>query len=415
MQRVTAIVIGAGQAGLAMSHCLSRLGIGHVVLERGRVAERWRSERWDSLRLLTPNWMSRLPGGWSWRGPDPDGFMTMPEVVGYLESYARASAAPVREATAVQAVRRAGAAYLVETSRGTWQARVVVVATGHCDVPLVPAMARDLPPSIHQLTPSRYRKPAALPEGGVLVVGASASGLQIAEELHRAGRAVFLSVGRHTRLPRRYRGHDILWWMDRIGVLDERCAEVKDIARARAQPSMQLVGDPERRSLDLGALHARGVRVLGRTAAAEGAVLRLRDDLAETTGAAQRTLERLLARIDAAADAMGAPAEPEALRPIRLPSSPAALDLAAEGVRTVLWATGYGRNYGCLKPLPGALDDAGEIIHDGGITPLPGLYVLGLRFLRRRKSSFLDGAGADAEELARHILGHLADHGRAAA
>jgi putative flavoprotein involved in K+ transport len=327
--------------------------------------------------------------------------MTMPEVVGYLESYARSSAAPVEEETTVLAVRRApGGDYQVETGRGAWRSRAVVIATGYCDVPLVPAMARNLPPLIHRLTPTQYRNPSALPEGGVPVVGASASGAQIADELRRAGRSVALSVGRHTRLPRRYRGRDILWWMDRIGVLDERCGRVKDIARARAQPSMQLVGDPRGRSLDLGALHARGVRVLGRSAGIEGTVLRLRDDLAETLGAAQRTLERLAARIDLLADAMGAPPEPEALRPIELPPSPAALDLVAEGIGTVLWATGFARDYRWLKPLPGALDPAaGEIVHEGGVTPLPGLYALGLRFLRCHKSSFLDGAGPDAEEL----------------
>jgi len=417
MKRVTAVVIGAGQAGLAMSHCLARRGVAHVVLERGRIGERWRSERWDSLRLLTPNWMSRLPGGWSYQGSDPDGFMTMPEVVAYLESYARSSAAPVEEGTTVLAVRRApGGDYQVETSRSTWRSHAVVVATGHCDVPLVPAMARHLSPTIHQLTPSQYRNPSALPEGGVLVVGASASGVQIADELRRAGRTVALSVGRHTRLPRRYRGRDILWWMDRIGVLDERCSEVRDIARARAQPSMQLVGDPRGRSLDLAVLHAQGVRVLGRSIGIEGTMLRLRDDLAETIGAAQRTLERLAARIDALADAMGAPRDPEALRPIELPASPATLDLVAEGIGTVLWATGYARDYRWLKPLPGALDPAtGEIVHEGGVTPLPGLYVLGLRFLRRRKSSFLDGTGADAEELATHLLHHLSTPSRAAA
>jgi putative flavoprotein involved in K+ transport len=413
MQRVSAIVIGAGQAGLAMSHCLGRSGIDHVVLERGRVAERWRSERWDSLRLLTPNWMSRVPG-WSYRGPDPDGFMTMPEVIDYLEGYAHASAAPVQDGTTVNAVRRVGDRFQVETSRGAWRSRIVVVATGHCHMPLVPAVARRLPAFVHQVTPSRYRNPASLLEGGVLVVGASASGLQIADELQRAGREVSLSVGRHVRMPRLYRGRDICWWLDRIGALDRTIGDVPELARARAQPSMQLIGSRDRRGLDLGVLYARGVRILGRGVTADGAVMRFRDDLPETVAAAQRTLKRLLARIDPAADAMGAPPEPEALRPIRLGPSPAGLDLAAERIRTVLWATGYVRDYGWLK-LPAALDAAGEIIHDGGITLVPGLYVLGLRFLWRRKSSFLDGVGPDALALSEHILGHLAAPSRAAA
>ncbi|MBP2314563.1 NAD(P)-binding domain-containing protein [Azospirillum soli] len=406
MQHTDAIVIGAGQAGLAMSHCLSRRGIDHAVLDRGRVGERWRSERWDSLRLLTPNWMSRLPG-WQYRGPDPDGYMTMPEVVRFLEGYARAGSAPVETGVTVHAVERAGDGYRVETDQGVRRARAVVVATGHCDVPMVPAMARDLPADIHQITPSRYRNPDSLPDGGVLVVGASATGVQLAEELHRSGRPVTLSVGRHTRLPRLHRGRDIMWWMDRIGVLDERADRARDLGRARAQPSLQLVGHPDRRTIDLAALHDQGVRVVGRTAGVDGGRITLCDDLAETTAAAQATMDRLLARIDAFAG----PSKTEGVRPIALPPSPSALDLRAEGIRSVVWATGFRRDYGWLK-VP-VLDAAGEVIHHGGVTPSPGLYVLGLRFLRRRKSNFIDGVGADAEELAEDILGHLAKHGLA--
>lgn len=408
MQHTDAIIIGAGQAGLAMSHCLSRRGIDHTVLDRGRVAERWRSERWDSLRLLTPNWMSRLPG-WRYRGHDPDGYMTMPDIVHFLEDYARVGSAPVETGVTVRAVERAGAGYRVETDQGSRSARVVVVATGHCDVPMVPAVARDLPADIHQITPSRYRNPDSLPDGGVLVVGASATGVQLAEELHRSGRPVTLSVGRHTRLPRVHRGHDIMWWMDRIGVLDERADRARDLGRARGQPSLQLVGHPDRRTIDLAVLHGQGVRVVGRTAGVDGSRLRLCDDLAETTAAAQATLERLLARIDAFAG----PSMAESLRPVTLDRSPTTLDLRAEGIRSVVWATGYRRDYGWLK-VP-VLDAAGEVIHHGGVTPSPGLYALGLRFLRRRKSNFIDGVGADAEELAEDILGHLAKHGCVAA
>lgn len=414
MRRTTdALVIGAGQAGLAMSHCLARHGIDHVLLERGRVAERWRSERWDSLRLLTPNWMSRLPGGYAHGGADPDGFMTMPEVVGFLDRYARSFAAPVQQETVVRAVRRIAGGYAVETSRGDWRARAVVIATGHCDVPLVPAMARALPPHIVQVTPSAYRNPAQLPAGGgVLVVGASASGIQLAEEIHRSGRPVTLAVGRHTRLPRRWRGRDIMAWLERIGVLDETAAQVKDLAWARRQPSLQLVGRADGTSLDLGTLRGIGVRVVGRATGIEGGVLGLADDLAETTGAAQRTLDRLLARIAAAAEAEGAPDEARP-PPLVLPGGgPERLDLAREDIRAVVWATGFRRDYAWLQ-VQGVLDAAGEIIHQEGVTPAPGLFALGLRFLRRRRSSFLDGVGADAEALAWHVLGALL--GRAAA
>jgi putative flavoprotein involved in K+ transport len=413
MQRVPAIVIGAGQAGLAMSHSLNSRGVDHVVLERGRVAERWRSERWDSLRLLTPNWMTRLPG-WSYRGGEPDGFMAAADFVRYLEGYAGASHAPIQADTEVLSVRRGGASgFRVDTSRGAWDTRAVVVATGHCDVPAVPAMARCLPPSIHQLTPSDYRNPGALPPGGVLVVGASATGVQLADEIRRSGRPVALSVGRHTRLPRRYRGRDIWWWLERIGVLDDTAADVADLRRARSQPSFQLVGRPDGGTLDLGTLRDAGVRLLGRAVGAEGSVLRLRDDLAETAAAAQRALERLLARIDVVADADGAPREPGADRAFDPGGSPTALDLEAECMGTVIWATGFGRNYAWLK-VP-VLDATGEIVHEGGVTPSPGLYVLGLRFLRRRRSNFIDGVGLDAEELAGEVLDHLAQPSRIAA
>ncbi len=412
MRHTDAIIIGAGQAGLAMSHCLSRSNIEHVVLERGEPAQRWRDERWDTLRLLTPNWMSRLPG-WSYQRSDPDGFMTMPEIIAYLEGYARASAAPVITDAAVHAVRRVPGAYRVESQQGTWQARCVVIATGHCDTPLIPAMARDVPPAIRQLTPSGYRNAGELPDGRVLVVGVSASGIQLASEIRESGRQVIVSAGRHTRLPRTYRGQDIMWWMDQAGLLTERAEAIPDLARARSQPSLQLVGRPDRTNLDLGVLHRMGVRVAGRAAGIRDGVLHLRDDLAETVLASQRKLERLLARIDLTADAIGAPPE---CRPacLALPGSPpTALDLNQHGIRTIIWATGFRRNYRWLQ-VP-VLDAEGEIIHAGGVTPSPGLYVLGLRFLRRRNSSFLDGVGADAIDLTAEIHRYLSGTACAAA
>jgi putative flavoprotein involved in K+ transport len=389
------IVIGAGQAGLAMSQCLGHHGIAHVVLERGRIGERWRSETWNSLRLLTPNWMSRLPG-WSYAGDDPDGYMAMSELVGYLEGYARASDAPVHEGIEVRAVCPVPTGYHVETEAGVWNASAVVLATGHCARPAIPSLAARLPATVRQLSPSEYRSPGTLPPGGVLVVGASASGVQIAQELRRAGRDVVLSVGRHTRLPRRHRGRDIMWWLDRAGVLREPASRIADLERARAQPSLQLLGSPEGRDIDLGILREQGVQLAGRMVAAHGAWLGFRDDLAETCAEADARLARLLARLDP-----GAPPPP----PVRPGRSPLTLDLERECIGTVIWATGYRRDWRWLK-LP-VTDAAGELIHFGGITPAPGLYALGLRFLRRRNSSFLDGVGADAAELAGHILDHL--------
>lgn len=415
MKRTDVVVIGAGQAGLAMSYCLGARGVDHVVLERGRVAERWRSERWDSLRLLTPNWQSRLPG-FSYRGDDPDGFMRSAELVSYLERYARSFSAPVREETTVRSVERHGARFVLRTDGGALVAGSVVIATGACDVPAVPAMAAHLSPDIDQIVPGRYRRPDQLREGGVLVVGASATGVQLAHELHRSGRPVTLAVGRHTRLPRRYRGRDIFYWLERVGVLAETADEVYDLEASRRQPSLQLVGRPDHRSVDLGVLQAEGVRLVGRGLDTSGARVRFADDLPYSVAASDRKLRRLLARIDHYVMVAGLGAEvgePEPLSSIAPAAAPAALDLRAEGIRTVVWATGFRREYPWLKVR--ALDSRGELRHRGGVTPVPGLYAIGLPFMRRRCSTFIDGVGADAEALAAEITSRLSALCRAAA
>jgi putative flavoprotein involved in K+ transport len=411
MRRTDAIIIGAGQAGLAMSHCLSRLGFDHVVLERGRIAERWHGERWDSLRLLTPNWMNRFPG-WSYRGADPDGFMTKQEFAAFLEQYARTAAAPVVTDAAVQSVRHMPGGYLVDSDRGAWSAPCVVIATGHCDVPLVPDMARCLPASIRQVTPTAYRNPGELPDGGLLVVGASASGLQLAEEIQRSGRQVTISVSRHTRLPRLYRGRDIMWWLDQYGILDDDTATEADLRASRSQPSMQLVGRPERSNLDLGVLRDIGVRIVGRVARARDGVLCINNNLAEAVAGSQSRMERVLGRIDTFADAVGAPTEAWPTR-LAFDASPTAVALAANDIRTVVWATGFKRNYRWLH-VP-VLDASGEIIHSGGVTPSPGLYVIGLRFLRRRDPSFIAAVSDDVTELAAEVERHLRQTTRVAA
>jgi len=408
MRRTEAVVIGGGQAGLAMSRCLAESDVDHVVLERGRVAERWRSERWDSLRLLTPNWQSRLPG-FRYQGPDPDGYMRVGEVVDFLERYARSFAAPVEEGTTVLSVEAVEGGYRVETDRGAWQSASVVIATGHCDTPLVPAFAASLAADVVQLAPSQYRHPDQLPAGGVLVVGASASGVQLADEIHASGRPVTLAVGRHTRLPRVYRGRDILWWLDAMGVFDESVEDVFDPAVSRSQPSLQLVDRSDRATLDLPALRDRGVRLAGRATGADGGRVLFADDLVAYTAAADARLARLVQRIDIFAARTGLDADvgpPEPFRPFLWPDpGPAEVDVRAEGIRSVVWATGFRRLYPWLK-VP-VLDGRGEIRHEGGVTAFPGLYVLGLYFLRRRKSSFIDGVGRDAMELAAHLAGHL--------
>jgi putative flavoprotein involved in K+ transport len=398
------VVVGAGQAGLAMSRCLSDADVEHVVLERGRIAERWHSERWDSLRLLTPNWASRLPG-WSYHGPDPDGFMTATELAAYLGAYAQSFDAPVEELSPVQAVTRSGDGFAVRTPDATWHAANVVVATGWCDRPRVPADAAHVGGDVAQITPGNYRNPAQLPEGAVLVVGASATGVQVADELVRAGREVVLAVGGHSRVPRRYRGMDIWWWLDRIGTFARTIDDVRDPLQARDEGSLQLVGREDRRDVDLPTLQRLGVRLAGRLASVDADHVSFADDLAATAAAADERLARLLDQIDDHIAASG-------LAPEVLPASgfarlsPVApldrLDLRADGVGTVVWATGYRRTYPWLH-VP-VLDGHGEIAHRRGVTPVRGLYVLGQRFQHRRDSNFIDGVRHDAEHLARAIV-----------
>ena len=263
MRHTTTVVVGAGHCGLAMSRRLAERSIDHVVLERGEVANSWRRERWESLRLLTPNWQSRLPGH-GYDGADPDGYMTMGEVVEFIDRFAVVTRAPVRTGTNVTSVRRVDDGYHVTTSRGEIRCRAVVIASGACNAPAVPPLSAAVPASVEQLTTFDYRSPDKVADGGVLVVGASATGVQLAYELRQSGRPVTLSVGEHVRLPRTYRGRDVLWWMDAAGVWSQRYDEVDDLDRARRLPSPQLVGTPERRTLDLNALTAAGVELVGR-------------------------------------------------------------------------------------------------------------------------------------------------------
>ena len=396
------VIIGAGHAGLAMSRCLADRDVRHVVMDRGCVGERWRIARWDSFRLLTPNWLSRLPG-WRYTGPEPDGFMFAGEFVGYLCDYARSFDAPVRPHTLVTRVERAGTGFAVHTDDAVWSARSVVIATGYHSRAKVPELANGLAPDVAQLTAAGYRSPSSLPDGGVLVVGCSASGVQIAHELACAGRRVVLAAGGHTRLPRRYRGRDILWWLDRIGSLDRTIDQVPDPASARAEPSLQLAGTGDGRGLDLGVLRRAGVRPVGRLRALDGITARFADDLRDTVGAAQQRLNRLIAEIDAYAAAMpGMAAGPPDLPPIiTVPASPSRMDLRRAGISAVVWATGYRPWYPWLK-VP-VLDVGGRIRHRRGVTEVPGLYAVGLRFQYRRNSTFVDGARHDAAFLADKI------------
>ena len=416
MTTLDTVVVGAGHAGLAVSRLLTDAGRDHVVLDRGRVGERWRTERWDSLHLLTPSWMTRLPG-WSYTGPDPDGYLSVGAFVASLEEYAESFGAPVVEGTTVLAIETGDdptRRYRIVTSHGTWHARNVVIATGPHGTPYVPEGLAGLA-GVDTVTANSYRNPDRLRPGGVLVVGASSSGVQIADELNRAGRDVTLAVGRHTRMPRRYRGMDIFWWLEMTGRLARTIDEVSDPEAARREQSMQLVGrfDPIRASqdLDLGVLHARGVRLVGRLEAVTGHRARFRDDLTTSIATADAAMGRFLDSVDRFVDQAGLAREVWASprpRPIEVPLVPEHLDLRAEGIGTVLVAAGYRPDSPWLQPLSVSRPD-GSLQQYRGVTPAPGLYVVGQRFQHRRDSGFIDGARHDAQAVVAHLI--AATHG----
>jgi putative flavoprotein involved in K+ transport len=408
LPRVTTVIVGAGQTGLAMSRCLSDRSIDHVLLERGEVANSWRTGRWDSLRLLTPNWQNRLPG-YRYDGHDPDGFMTMPEVINYIATYAATISAPVETNTEVISVRSSGHDLAVVSTSGEWRARTVVLASGPYNRPDIPTLAQALPAGVTSMTPAEYRNPDLLEAGGVLVVGAAATGVQLADEIQRSGRPVTLAVGGHVRLPRIYRGMDIMWWLDAAGVLDERYDEVDDIVRARNVASFQLVGSESHATVDLNSLQESGVRIVGRLAGvtAEGTA-QFSGSLPNQCALADLKLGRLLDSLDewAASHGLDKEAEPpDRPEPTRVPPSPPLLLSLRSDIKTVIWATGYRPEYPWLE-LP-VLDAKGRVRHEGGITSVPGLYLMSATFLRRRKSTFIDGAGDDARDLSAHMVEYL--------
>ena len=410
---VSTVIIGGGHSGLAMSKQLSDRSIDHVVLERSEVASSWMTQRWDSFTLLTPNWQTRLPGA-SYEGDDPDGFMTGGEIAAFIRRYASTVDAPVHTETTVSAVRSSPSdgGYDVVTDQGTWACRSVVLASGACNLPSVPAFAAALPDGVESVNPLEYRHADDLPEGGVLVVGAAATGIQLADEIHASGRPVTLSVGEHVRMPRTYRGRDIQHWMEAIGRLDERYDEVPEILKARGVASPQLIGTAERRTLDLNALTDAGVRLTGRLGAIRDGVAMFSGGLRNNCALADQKLSRLLDEIDEwiaahdAGDGNGNGDVPDRPEPTRVSRNlPLTIDLRSGEINTVVWATGFRPDFSWVE-LP-VFDGSGRLRHDGGVVDAPGVYFLGGTFLRRRRSSFIHGAEADTADLADHLSNHL--------
>jgi putative flavoprotein involved in K+ transport len=393
------VIVGGGHAGLALSYHLGRLGRPHVILERGRVAERWRSERWDSLMFQFPNWSLRLPGQ-EYRGDRPDGFATRDEVIAFIERYRERVGAPVRTGVRVDRVRPTDGGFRLETTDGDADAVNVVVATGPYQEPILPAVRHAMPPAVLQLHASGYRNPAQLPAGAVLVVGSGASGCQIVEDLLAAGRKVFFSVGRHRRYPRRYRGRDMFWWMERIGALDQTLDERPD---ARDRPNPLVTGVAGGHEIDLRDYAAAGVTLLGHLRSVTASRLHLADDLEPLLAAGDESVGVFTRAVDAYIARTGLAVPPEPPRPIPpargAPAAPIReLDLAASGITSVVWATGFRRDFRWIEAP--VFDERGEPIHRRGVTGCAGLYFLGLPWLHKLKSSVLCGVGDDAAHLA---------------
>lgn len=399
----TAIIIGAGHSGLALSRLLSRRGVDHQIFDRGRVGQNWRAHRWNSLRLLTPNWANGLPGT-PYDGPDPDGYMPVSELIMRMDAYAATIHAPVQCQTAVERVRRIGDTYRVETNRGFYSSDTLVLATGAAARPCIPHVANDVPAQIFQTTPAAYKTPDDLPPGGVLVVGASASGVQLARELRLSGRDVTLAVGGHVRMPRQYRGRDIEHWLHVTGLLDEPAEVIGDPTRVRRIPSPQLIGGAD--AVDLNALQVLGVDVVGRLSAIRDGQALFSGGLAHQVASADLKMHRLLDHIDNWADRAGIETR---LPPSNRPSPtylksapPLSLDLNNGRVQSILWATGYRPDFSFLDMA--VFDRRGGLKHHGGVADAPGLYVLGLPLQRSRSSHQILGAGPDCEHIARHLV-----------
>lgn len=398
-----AVVIGAGHAGLAVSNLLSARGVDHVVLERDAVASNWRTARWDSFTLLTPNWATWLPG-WHYTGDDAQGFMGKGEIISYLEDYAASFAAPVRTGVTVEGLSAMdGGSLRLRTDAGEMDATIVIVATGPFQRPRTPRWAQDLPSRLTQLHSSEYRSPEALPDGPVLVVGAGPSGQQIADDLVRAGRETYLSVGRHRRVPRRYRGRDYYWWLE-LGGWYEKTAEDVPLSRRRDSVSPALTGTPERRDLDLRELHSRGVSLLGRAIGVEGGTLSLRTDLAATLATGDRAYDEFTSWVEARLHRFDGLYDDPEQRPVfaEPPEPPDTLPL--DRVSTVIWATGFRLDFERWVDLS-IIDGDGYPIHRRGVTSVPGLYFTGLPWLHRLRSPFIRGAEEDARHIVNQITG----------
>ncbi|MGZ9156537.1 MAG: flavin-containing monooxygenase [Candidatus Binatia bacterium] len=406
-EKIDTVIIGAGHAGLSMSYYLSQRGLEHVIVERGRVGERWISERWDSFHFQFPNSTIELPGH-KYQTDDPDGFVPGREVVRFIQEYADYIKAPVKCGVDVGALEMASTPerFLLRTNTGAIEARNVVIATGQRETGVIPPFSSGVPNDIRRLHSSAYRNAGELPSGAVLIVGSGASGFQIAEDLHQYGRQVYLCVGRHRPLARRYRRRDYAWWAMEMGMFERRRAE----SPSTSAPGPLLTGVNGGYQADVRALASKGIILLGRLKAVAGARVALAPDLEENLAKGEEWLANYKKSVDdyIAKNKLNIPEEspPANFSPIQKGSASAPileLDLRAAGITSIIWATGFGNDYGWLK-LP-VLDERREPVHERGVTQLPGIYFLGLRWLYKQKSGFLSfgGPAEDADYIAEQI------------
>jgi pyridine nucleotide-disulfide oxidoreductase len=401
IESVDVAVVGAGQAGLATSWFLTQASADHVVFDRGRLAETWRSRRWDSFCLVTPNWGVRLPGA-SYSGPEPDGFMARAQLVAFFESWAASFHPPLQENTTVSRLEAdSDGRFLLSLGDRQVRARTVVVASGSYQKAHRPTGAETIPATVHQVLAEEYGSPAKLPPGNVLIVGSGQTGCQLAEELYEAGRKVFVACGRCPWAPRRIGGRDLIWWFRESGYADRTPDQLPS-------PAARLVGNPQAtghaggHDLHFRVLHSMGVELLGRFLGAEGSTVHFADDLAASVDFGDARWAEIRGYIDACCARTGMPRPVYDLPPPMRIKTRTELDLVREGIGTVIWTTGYRPEYGWVE-FP-VFDDIGFPIQTDGATSVPGLYFVGVHWMRKNKSAILSGVGEDAEIVARQIL-----------
>ncbi|MGD0677248.1 MAG: MSMEG_0569 family flavin-dependent oxidoreductase [Polyangiaceae bacterium] len=401
----SAIVVGGGQAGLSVSHCLKERGIEHVVLERERIGSSWRSARWDTFCLVTPNWQCQLPGH-PYRGDDPDGFMRRDEIVAYLESYVASFAPPLHEGVAVRSIEYRGSrepAFDLDTSLGEMTANQVVIATGSYHVPRFPICAGELPENVVQIHSADYRNPAALPEGEVLVVGTGQSGCQIAEDLHLAGRRVHLAVGNAPRCARRHRGKDVVRWLDMMGYYDIPIERHPNKEQVRDKTNHYVTGRDGGRDIDLRRFAIEGMRLYGPLRTVVGGRIEFAQGLRQNLDDADEVYRSINRTIDAfiAKEGIEAPVEPEYVAPWEPAGEVLELDLKASDIRAVVWCVGFASDFRWIHAP--VFDEAGYPRHDRGLTAVPGMYFIGLPWLFTWGSGRFSGVGRDAQHIANQI------------